>query len=118
VGFYFLDTSAAVKRYVLETGSAWIRSLDSPAAGHFFYVARIMDVEVTAAIARRRRDGSLTPAQATAALSQFRQDFAQDYRIVGITVPLLQHASRLADAHVLVAYDAVQLAAALPEGSR
>ena len=76
-------------------------------------MARVTDVEMTAAIARRRRDGSLSIAQAASALNQFRQDFAQDYRIGEITIPLLRHASQLADTHVLRAYDAVQLAAAL-----
>ena len=109
---YFLDTSAAVKRYVLEPGSAWTRNLTDPAAGHFLYIARITDVEMTSAIARRRQS-TLTLAQAASALNRFRQDFAQQYRIVEITIPLLRQASQLADTHVLRAYDAVQLAAAL-----
>jgi predicted nucleic acid-binding protein len=113
VAVYFLDTSAVVKRYVLEIGSAWIRAIAAPAAGHTFYIAPITDVEFTAAIARRRLGSSLTPAAASAALNQFRQDSAQDYRIAEITIPLLQEASQLADAHSLRAYDAVQLAAAL-----
>jgi len=62
VAVYFPDTSAAVKRYVQETGSSWIRNLTNPVAGHFLYVARITDVEMTAAIARRRRLGSLSIA--------------------------------------------------------
>ncbi len=68
---------------------------------------------MTAALARRRRLGSLSPAEATRALIAFGQDLASHYRIIEIAVPLLQEASRLADAHVLRAYDAVQLAAAL-----
>ena len=110
---YFLDTSAVVKRYVQETGTAWIKALADQATGHFLYVDRITDVEMTAAIARRRRLGSLTIAQAGTALNEFRQDFAQHYRIVEITILLLRHASQLTDLHVLRAYDAVQLAAAL-----
>jgi predicted nucleic acid-binding protein len=113
VATYFLDTSAVVKRYVQETGTAWIRNLTAAATGHFLYLARITDVEVTAALARRRGQPGLSPSQAIAALSQFRQDFAQDYRIVEITVPLLQQASLLADSHALRGYDAVQLAAVL-----
>jgi len=113
VAVYFLDTSAAVKRYVQETGSWWIRNLTNPAAGHFLYVARSTDVEMTAAIARRRRLGSLSIAQAGAALNRCAQDFAQEYRIAGITIPLLRQAAQLADKHVLRAYDAVQLAAAV-----
>ena len=107
-----LDGRAAVKRYVRETGTAWIRNLADPAAGHFLYIARITDVEMTSAIARRRQS-TLTLAQAASALNRFRQDFAQQYRIVEITIPLLRQASQLADTHVLRAYDAVQLAAAL-----
>lgn len=110
---YFLDTSTVVKRYVLETGTPWVQTLADPAAGHFLFVARITDVETTAALARRRRMGSLGHAEAGRALATFRQDFTQQYRIVEITIPLLQEASRLADSHVLRAYDSVQLAAAL-----
>ncbi len=110
---YFLDTSAIVKRYVQETGTSWIRNLAAPASGHFLYVARIADVEVAAALARRRQQASLSPAEAAAALSQFRQDLAQDYRVLEISIPLLRRAARIADMHVLRAYDAVQLAASL-----
>ena len=55
----------------------------------------------------------MSPAQAAAALGQFRLDFAQDYRIAEITIGLLQRAAVLADTHTLRGYDAVQLASAL-----
>ncbi len=110
---YSLDTSAVVKRYVQETGTAWIRTLAASATGHFIYLARITEVEVTSALARRRGQPGLSVAQARTALGLFRQDSAQDYRIAEITVPLLQRAALLADAHTLRGYDAVQLAAAL-----
>jgi uncharacterized protein len=113
VAAYFLDTSTVVKRYVLEIGTPWVQALADTAAGHFLFVARITEVEMTAAIARRRRLGSLSPLQAGQALAAFRQDFARQYRIVEVTIPLIQDASRLADLHVLRAYDAVQLAATL-----
>jgi uncharacterized protein len=113
VAAYFLDTSMVVKRYVLETGTPWFQALTDPAAGHFLFVARITDVEMTAAVARRRRLCSLTPGQAGTALAAFWQDFDQQYRIMEIAIPLLQQASQLADRHVLRAYDAVQLAAAV-----
>jgi hypothetical protein len=113
VADYFLDSSAVVKRYVQETGTAWIRTLAASATGHFLYLARIAEVEVTAALARRRGQPGLSVVQAKAALGLFRQDFVQDYRIAEVTVPLLQHAALLADLHALRGYDAVQLAAAL-----
>jgi len=113
VAAYFLDTSAVVKRYVQETGTAWIRNLAAPATRHFLYLARITDVEVAAALARRRQQASLSPAEAAVGLSQFRHDLAQDYRVMELSIPLLQRAAQLADVHVLRAYDAVQLAAAI-----
>jgi predicted nucleic acid-binding protein len=113
VADYFLDTSAVVKRYVQETGTTWIRTLAAPATGNFIYLARITEVEVTSALARRRGQPGLSVAQAVGALGLFRQDFAQDYRIAEITVSLLRRAALLADTHTLRGYDAVQLAAAL-----
>ncbi len=110
---YFLDTSAVVKRYVQETGTAWIRTLAAPATGHFLYLARITEVEGTAALARRRGQPGLSVPQAQGALALFRQDLVQDYRIAEISVLLLQRAALLADTHRLRGYDAVQLAAAL-----
>ena len=35
---FYLDASAAVKRYSLETGSAWVRALADPLAGHTIVV--------------------------------------------------------------------------------
>jgi len=113
VADYFLDSSAVVKRYVQETGTAWTRSLAAPASGNFIYLARITEVEVTAALARRRGQPGLSVAQASVAVGLFRQDFAQDYRIAEITALLLQRAALLADTHALRGYDAVQLAAAI-----
>ncbi len=110
---YFLDACAVVKRYVLETGTAWVRTLAAPATGNFIYLAHITEVEVTAAIAQRRGQPGLSVSEASAALGLFRQDVAQDCRIAEITVPLLRQAALLADVYALRGYDAVQLAAAL-----
>jgi hypothetical protein len=73
-------------------------------------VAGITAVEVASAIARRLRGGTLSQAQATAALAQFRQDLTNEYFILDITRTLLDKAALLAVAHALRAYDAVQLA--------
>jgi uncharacterized protein len=86
VAAYFLDTSTDIKRYVQETGTLWVQTLADMTAAHFLFVARITDIEMTAAVARRRRLGSLSPTQAGHA---FRQDFAPQYRIVEITIPLM-----------------------------
>ena len=107
-----------MKRYVQETGTVWVRALTASGTGNFFYLARITDVEVTAALARRRGQPGLSVVQAVAAMWQFRRDFGQDYRVVEITITLLQRAAQLADTHALRGYDAVQLAVALDVHAR
>jgi predicted nucleic acid-binding protein len=110
---YFLDTSAVVKRDVIEIGSPWVKSLVRARAAHTLYIARITAVEVTSAITRRQRAGSLSPAQAGAILGHVRRHLTQRYVIVEVTPALLAASMFLARSHGLRAYDAVQLAAAL-----
>lgn len=110
---YFFDSSALAKRYVTETGTAWVQSLTDPASVNGVYVARITLVELVSAISRRKRNGDLTPAAAAAALSDVRADFASDYQVIEVTAALITQAEALAEKHALRGYDAVQLAAAI-----
>lgn len=109
---YFVDSSALVKRYVRETGTAWVRGITRHNPSTHIYIALITAVEVTSAIARRRGT-TLTAAQASSLLSRFRQHLAGRYLPSQITPALVSDAMKLANAHRLRAYDAVQLAAAL-----
>lgn len=110
---YYLDSSALVKRYARETGTAWIIGLFRRAAGHRLYVGRITGVEVAAALTRKRRGGHLTNNEAARALARLRRDLGGRLRIVEITSALLTYAISLAEQHDLRGYDAVQLAAML-----
>lgn len=110
---YFFDTSALVKRHVIEAGSAWVRSLVRAKAAHDLYIARITAVEVTSAITRRQHGGHLSAAQAGAMLGHFRRHFAQRYHVIELTPALFDDAVQVARKHRLRAYDAVQLAVAL-----
>jgi predicted nucleic acid-binding protein len=107
---YFFDTSGIVKRYIHETGTAWVQSAADPAAGNLVYLASLAAVEVTSAVTRRQ--DALTAPVAAAVLAQFRKDMALEYRILEITAAVLSSAVTLAESHALRAYDAVQLAAA------
>ena len=109
---YFVDSSAVVKRYVLETGTAWVRGITRRRSSTYIYVALITAVEVTSAIARRR-GVTLSAAQASSLLSRFRKHLAGRYFPSQITPALVSDAMTLANRHRLRAYDAVQLAAAL-----
>jgi predicted nucleic acid-binding protein len=110
---YFADTSALAKRYISETGSAWLRGLLDPATGAESFIVRLAAVELMAAITRRERAGSLSPLDALAARAAFRQDLAVEYQVVEVTEALIERAMALAEAHGVRGYDAVQLAAAL-----
>ncbi len=109
---YFFDSSAIVKGYTQETGTAWVVGLTDPTARHEIYLARIPGVEVVSAVARRSRSGGLSSSTAAKVLADFHFDFAQQYQTFEITAALVTRAMTLAETHALRGYDAVQLAAA------
>lgn len=107
---HFLDTSALVKRYVTEPGSAEVRALfrrKRPIA-----VARIASAELAAAVARQHREGAVTETIRDAILARLNRDFAQ-LAVVEIRVAMLARVPALVVRWPLRGYDAVQLAAAL-----
>ncbi len=110
---YFLDTSAVLKRYVHETGTAWVQALAAPSARNSLFVVRITQAESVAAITRRERGGSITPQDAATAVADFQLDFARQYRVVEVSAGLVAQAATLARQHALRGYDAVPLAAVL-----
>jgi len=109
---YFVDSSALVKRYVLETGTAWVRSITRRRPSTHIYISLITAVEVTSAVARRR-GVTLSVARASSILSRLRKHLAGRYLPSEITPVLVNDAMKLANTHRLRAYDAVQLATAL-----
>ena len=110
---FFVDSSGLVKRYVQETGTAWVRRLTRQNPSTIIYIAHITTVEVTCAIARRRKGRTITAAKASSILRRFEQHIAGRYTVIGVTPALLEQAKRLGRTHALCAYDAVQLAVAL-----
>ncbi len=114
----YFDSSAVVKRYAQETGTAWVISILDPAAGNTIYLARISAVEVISAFARRQRGNTLSAPDAAKAIADFRTDLANQYRLIELTPALISHAMTLAETHALRGYDAVQLAAALEVHTR
>ena len=113
MSIYFLDSSALVKRYVTEIGSTWIRALTTPDARNPLIIARITWVEVLSALARRKREGSLTSDDVAQAIRAFRYDMNMQYQVSELDPPLAEAAGELVTQHPLRAYDAVQLASAL-----
>ena len=112
MGSYFLDSSALVKCYVQETGTAWVRSLIDPSAENNIFVVRLAEVEVTSAISRRSRAGAMPADSAKDLLRRLRDDMANEFSVIEVTPSLVSLAAAFAEQHGLRAYDAVQLAAA------
>lgn len=110
---YFLDSSALVKRYVSETGSAWIQQITDPQTGNSLFIARITWVEVLSAFARRQREGSLTSTLVNQLIQIFRSDLNNQYQVVELDSTLAETAGQLVSQYPLRAYDAVQLASVL-----
>lgn len=110
---YFLDSSGIVKRYVTETGTAWVRRICAPSAGNDVYTAHVTGAEAAAAIMRRVRRGEVPAADAVAAISDLQRHLGNGYTPVHVTDGLVQLAIDLVQRYPLRGYDAVQLASAL-----
>lgn len=108
----FLDASAAIKRYLQETGSEWIQALCRDQAT-FLVIASLTWAEVASGICRKARLGDLSPAIRDLKLAEFHRHWRREYIRVHPQPPVLAGAVRLLTRHPLKASDAVQLASAL-----
>jgi predicted nucleic acid-binding protein len=109
---YYLDSSAVIKRYVTEAGSAWVRGMCQETANVIF-LSELALVEVGSAFARRHRSGELSDAQRHDYLDLFVHDCAEDYHLIPAERPTIERGLDLTQRHTLRGYDAMQLACAL-----
>lgn len=110
---YYLDTSALVKRYARESGTAWVMALTTPAQAHDLYTVRLTGPEMIAALFRKARTGELSRAAAIRSAQDFKDDWKWQYQVLEINAALSERAMTLAEKHGLRGYDAVHLASAL-----
>jgi len=107
----FCDTSALVKLYIVEVGSAALQRRVAGADVDAVAVCRIAWAEAHAALSRRARempkDAALTE-QAKAALAK---DWPR-YLVLEVNQALVERAGEYADTFALRGYDSIQLAAA------
>ncbi|MEM7581735.1 MAG: type II toxin-antitoxin system VapC family toxin [Acidobacteriota bacterium] len=105
----FFDASALVKRYIGEVGSDWVRQRLTLGINS---VARLTATEVASALARRTREGSLTPQQRNQIVERLREDFER-LHVVELTERVTLRSWGLLARHPLRASDALQLASCL-----
>ncbi len=115
---YFLDSSAVVKRYVPEQGTAWVRALTMPSAGNTIIVARMMQAEAMSGVWRRVREGTIAPRIAYAIRLLGDRHTQREYVVIELTARIVSRAEGLLERHPLRAYDALQLASALEGNAR
>lgn len=106
----YLDSSALVKRYLTELGSAPLRQFIANA--DTVGTVSVSRAEVIAAFAKAARLGSITREIAEASRRIFRIDW-NDLGEIDLTDALIDRACDLAWSYGLRGYDSVQLAAAL-----
>jgi predicted nucleic acid-binding protein len=106
----YIDTSALVKLYVEETGSASF----TEHMGNATVVATswIAYAEARAAFGRRRRVGDLSPTEYRRAVRGFEADWERYVRF-DVTIELIRDAAGVAERRHLRAHDAIHLASAL-----
>lgn len=112
MSLYFVDSSALVKRYVEEQGSAWMR-LVAGDANNRLIIARITSVEVLSVLARRQREGNWTAEGLSQVVDTFRYDLDTQYQVAEFDRNTAETAGTLVMRHPLRAYDSIQLASAL-----
>jgi uncharacterized protein len=107
---YFVDTSALVKRYLNESGSAWVVSWIAVEAGNVIVISELTVVEVFSVLARRVREGSLTPTRGQILRDNFLLHSEKEYLVIAMDSPLLMHARNLVTQYPLRTLDSIQLA--------
>jgi len=75
----YIDTSALVKRYVAEVGSAWLRRMVAQPVQQVISTATLTEVEVRSALQRLVRERRVDAAQAERLTQRLIQHCTQRY---------------------------------------
>jgi predicted nucleic acid-binding protein len=107
VKFAHFDTSALVKRYVRERGSAQVGSL----LGQYdFLSSAITSVEIWSAFCRRKRSGDLSEEEFSAVSSRIQNDRIR-WELIEVGVSVLDRAEEIIQGAVpMRALDAIHVA--------
>ena len=107
---YYLDSSALVKRYVAESGSARITELVE--GDDNIAVSWLALPETLAAVVRRAKGGSISAKDLNSIKDQLHRDM-QRFMIVEVSGAPVEGVEALIDRHALRGADSIPLATAL-----
>jgi hypothetical protein len=124
---YFFDSSAIVKRYHREPGTAWVQGLSEPRTHPPIYISQIAEVEVVAGLRRLGRHEGLHSSFVDVMQYVFERHLALSdpsgtmpvYILVTVSPAILSLAASLCAIywemrpHPLRSLDAIQLASAI-----
>jgi predicted nucleic acid-binding protein len=107
VTFAYFDTSALVKRYIRERGSAQVVSL---LGRHDLLSSAITPLEVLSALSRKKREGELAEKNFSATLNRIESERGR-WELVEVAEPVLNRAQEIVQGAVPVrALDAIHIA--------
>lgn len=106
----YVDTSALVKLYIEEKGSALVRHLVDEAV--LVATSRIAYAEARAALARTWREGALSEEDYRQSTIHLRADW-EAYFTLDLAESVVQVAGDLAERHRIRGFDAIHLASGL-----
>ncbi len=109
---YYLETSALVKRYAVEPGTAWVRTLCA-SSEHVIAVALFGLAEAAAAVNGKRRSGAIDQTARDAILNDLKADASAQYALLEVDQFVVDEAIELTGRYRLRGYDAIHLACAL-----
>lgn len=110
---FFVDTSALAKRYVIETGSKWVRSWVSPRTGNAVIISALTTVEMVSLLVRLEREKKISTLNHVRSQNNFLRHADDQYYVIDLDGDVLGEARALLVKHPLRALDALQLASAL-----
>jgi predicted nucleic acid-binding protein len=110
---YFVDTSALAKRYLVETGTNWIRDWTKASAGNVVIISEMTTIEMFSLLNRRVRENSISLQEMTRLQRAFLGHVSFEYLVVLSESPINILARNLVNKHPLRTLDAIQLASAI-----
>lgn len=110
---FFFDSSALVKRYIPEQGTAWVRNITQSKNPSYIVISELALVEMSSAIARRTREGVFTNTVASKLVDSIMSHATSRYYVLRLRQDVLINAQKLCLTHPIRSLDAIQLASAL-----